>query len=106
MQVENAIQQEQARVQNPERRRSSFLEPIGGREAAVGLTGAGVGGRGAVALQHLTRLPAGQAHQVGLAAAVGQPLMGEGVPELVGMPALAGRPGGRDAAASSPDRTR
>jgi hypothetical protein len=56
------------------RRRSGASKPVGGGEAAVGLAGAGVGGRGAVALEHLTRLPAGQAHQVGLAAALGQPL--------------------------------
>jgi hypothetical protein len=51
----------------------------------MGLTSSGVRGRGAVALQHRTGLPAGQAHQVGLPAAFGQPLMGEGVAQLVGV---------------------
>jgi conjugative relaxase-like TrwC/TraI family protein len=43
---------------------------------------------------------------LGLAAAFGQPLVGEGVAELVGMQPRAGRPGGRGAAASSPHRAR
>jgi hypothetical protein len=51
----------------------------------VGLAGAPVGGRGTVAVQHGTGAPAGQAHEVGLAAALGEPPMGEGVAELVGM---------------------
>ena len=49
----------------------------------MGLTGASVGSRGTVALQHRPGLPAGQAHQVGLAAALSKPLVGEGVAELV-----------------------
>ena len=49
----------------------------------MGLTSSGVRGRGAVALQHRTGLPAGQAHQVGLPAAFGQPLVREGVAQLV-----------------------
>jgi hypothetical protein len=49
----------------------------------VGLTGAGVGGRGAVPLQHRTGPPPGQAHQVGLSPALGEPLMREGVAELM-----------------------
>jgi hypothetical protein len=43
----------------------------------VGLAGASVGRRGAVALQHRTGLPAGQAHQVGLSPTLGEPLMGK-----------------------------
>jgi hypothetical protein len=53
----------------------------------MGLTSPRVRGRGAVALQHRAGLPAGQAHQVGLPTALGQPLMGEGVPQLVGVQA-------------------
>ena len=34
-------------------------------------------------MQHGAGLPAGQAHQVGLPAAFGQPLVGEGVAQLV-----------------------
>ena len=47
------------------------------------LSGAGVGGRGAVAAKHLAGLPAGQPHQIGFAATLGEPGMGEGVAELV-----------------------
>ena len=46
----------------------------------MGLAGALVGGRGTVAVRHGAGAPAGQAHQVGLAAVLGEPLMGEGVP--------------------------
>jgi hypothetical protein len=49
----------------------------------VGLSGASVRGRGAVALQHRAGPPPGQAHQVGLSPALGEPLVGEGVTELV-----------------------
>ena len=64
-------------------RRSSSREPVGGRQTAVGLAGAGVSGRGAVALEHRAGLPAGQAHQVRLTTALGEPLMSERVAELV-----------------------
>src|SRR4029450_9447059 len=68
-------------------RRSSLTttrsQPIHRRQPAMGLAGAGVGGAGAVAAEHVAGLPAGQAHQVGFAAALGQPLVAEGVPELV-----------------------
>ena len=47
------------------------------------LSGAGVGGRGAVAAEHRPGPPAGQAHEVRLAAALGEPGVGEGVAELV-----------------------
>jgi Tetratricopeptide repeat len=40
----------------------------------VGLAGAGVSGRGAIALEHRAGLPAGQAHQVRLATALGEQL--------------------------------
>src|SRR6266508_3018662 len=50
-----------------------------------GFTGAGVGGRGAVPLEHRAGLPASDAHEVGLGAALGEPLVREGVPELVRM---------------------
>ena len=49
----------------------------------MGLAGPGISSRGPIALQHGARLPAGQAHQVGLPATLGQPLVGEGVPQLV-----------------------
>ncbi len=61
------------------------LQPVRRRQAAVGFTGAGVGGRGAVPLEHRAGLPASDAHEVGLGAGLGEPLMREGVPELVRM---------------------
>jgi hypothetical protein len=61
------------------------LQPVRRRQAAVGFTGAGVGGRGAVPLEHRAGLPASDAHEVGLGAALGEPLVREGVPELVRM---------------------
>ena len=51
----------------------------------MGLAGASVGGRGAGRLRHRAGLPPGQAHQVGLSPTLSQPLMGEGVMELVWM---------------------
>lgn len=53
----------------------------------MGLAGAGadVGGRSAVALQHGAGLPTSESHEVGLAAALGQPLVSEGVAKLMGM---------------------
>src|SRR6266566_9288764 len=59
------------------------LQPVRWRHATVGFTGAGVGGRGAIALQHDAGLPAGDAHEVDLTAALGEPRVREGVPELV-----------------------
>jgi WD40 repeat protein len=53
----------------------------------MGLAGATVSRRGAVAPQHGARAPAGQPHQVGLAPALGQPLVGEGMAQLVGVQA-------------------
>ena len=49
------------------------------------LSGAGVGGRGTVAAKHLAGLPAGQPHQIGFAATLGEPGMGERVTELMRM---------------------
>jgi hypothetical protein len=49
----------------------------------VGLAGASIGGRGAVPLGHGAGLPAGDAHEINLSATLGEPLVGEGVPELV-----------------------
>ena len=69
----------------PIRKCSSSSEPVSGRQAAVGLSGASVRGRGAVALQHRAGPPPGQAHQVGLSPTLGEPLMGERVTELVRM---------------------
>jgi hypothetical protein len=59
---------------------AAVLQPVAEREPAVGLAGAFVGGRGAIASQHGPGLPTGQPHQVGLAPALGEPLVGEGVP--------------------------
>jgi hypothetical protein len=61
------------------------LQPVAGGEAAVGVAGAGVGGAGAVAGHHRPRSPPGQAHQIHFGAALGKPLVGEGVAELVGV---------------------
>jgi hypothetical protein len=53
-------------------------------QAAVGVAGAFVGGRGAVALEHLRGAPAGKAHERAIVAARGLPLVGEkGVAEHV-----------------------
>jgi hypothetical protein len=49
----------------------------------MGFTGASVGRECAIALEHRPRLPPGDLHQVGLSAILDQPLVGEGVPELV-----------------------
>ena len=72
-------------------RMRSRLQPVAGGEAAVGVAGAGVGGAGPVASHHRPRPPPGQAHQIHLGAALGKPLVGEGVAELVGV--QAGQPG-------------
>ena len=45
--------------------------------------GAGVGGRSPITTEHLAGPPAGQPHQIGLAATLGEPSMGEGVAELM-----------------------
>ena len=47
----------------------------------MGLARPFVGGGGTVALQHDPGAPAGDPHQVGLVAALGEPGMGEGVAE-------------------------
>src|SRR5215216_6124806 len=45
--------------------------------------GADVGGRRPIAIEHLAGPPAGQPHQVGLAATLGEPGVGKGVAKLV-----------------------
>jgi hypothetical protein len=67
-----------------EPRETAPLQPVHRRHTTVSFAGAGIGGRGAVALQHDAGLPAGDAHEVHLAAALGEPRMREGVPEPVG----------------------
>jgi hypothetical protein len=62
---------------------TTSLETVARRETPVRLAGAGVGGRGAVAAKHLAGLPAGQAHEVGFAATLGEPGVREGAAELV-----------------------
>jgi hypothetical protein len=52
---------------------------------AGALAGAGVGSRGAIAAKHLAGLPAGQPHEVGFAATLGEPGMRERMTELVRM---------------------
>jgi hypothetical protein len=49
------------------------------------LASPGIGSRGTVPLEHRTGLPAGQAHQVRLTTTFGEPLVGEGVPQPVGV---------------------
>jgi hypothetical protein len=72
------------------------LELIAWGEAPVRLTGPFIRGGGTVALEHRPGPPAGDAHEVGLVAALGEPGVGEAVAELVGMQA---RDAGRLAAA-------
>jgi hypothetical protein len=47
-----------------------------------------IGDRGSVALEHRPGLPSRQPHQVGLATALTEPEVGEGVPEQVGVQVL------------------
>jgi hypothetical protein len=56
------------------------------RTATVGISGTRIGGRGAIAGEHLAGPPAGDAHQVDLGAAGAEPPVGEGV--LVARPQL------------------
>ena len=65
-----------------------LLEPVPRAEALVGLPGAFVGRGGAVARHHGPGTPSGQPHQVALGPAGGEPLVGEGVSELVKVDAL------------------
>ena len=58
-------------------------QPVPQPGAAVRVPGALVGGAGGVPADHLPRPPPGEAHQVGLLPAGGQPAVGEGVPEQV-----------------------
>ena len=59
------------------------LQAVTGRQPTVRPPGAGVGGRGAVAAEHRPGPPAGQAHEVRLAAALGEPGVREGVAKLM-----------------------
>src|SRR6266545_3560236 len=59
------------------------LKSVARGKAPVGLSGAGISGRGAVAAEHLAGPPAGQPHQIGFAAALGEPGVRERVAELV-----------------------
>ncbi len=61
------------------RRKKRLLNAVAGRQPAMGLAGPHVGGRRRVAGQHLAGPPAGQAHEVALGSAGGQPGVGEGV---------------------------
>src|SRR5215218_9383482 len=63
----------------------SQSQAAAGGVVVVGVAGPGVGGAGAVAGHHRPRSPPGQAHQVDLGAALGKPLVSEGVAELVGL---------------------
>jgi hypothetical protein len=62
-----------------------ILQAIDRRLTTVRLAGTGVGRRGTIALEHQAGLPASQPYQIRLTAAIGQPLMREGVAELVRM---------------------
>ena len=53
------------------------------RETTVSLACPSIGCGGTIALKHRAGLPARQTHQVRLAASPGEPLVGEGVAELV-----------------------
>ena len=78
----------------------------------MGVAGAGVGGAGAVAGHHRPRPPPGQTHQVHLGAALGKPLVGEGMAESGGRatceesPYKASRPALRAASGRPPARQR
>jgi conjugative relaxase-like TrwC/TraI family protein len=61
-------------------------------ETPVRLTSTGVGCTRTVPLEHRPPLPPGDLHQIGLGATLHQPLMGEGVPQLVGMQSWQPRP--------------
>ena len=51
----------------------------------MGLAGASIGGRGAIALQHRAGPPAGQPHEIGLSPALSEPLVGDSVAKLMWM---------------------
>ena len=62
-----------------------LLEPVARGKASVGIPRAFVGCARRVAGEHRACLPAGEAHQVTLRTAAGQPVMRERVPKLVGV---------------------
>jgi hypothetical protein len=61
------------------------LEPVARGQTSVRVAGAFVCCARGVAGEHGARLPAGEAHQIALRAAAGQPIMRERVPELMRM---------------------
>src|SRR5438309_1000368 len=69
-----------------------WLQPVPQGEALVGVPGPFVGGAGGVAGEHVPAPPAGQAHEVAFVAAGGEPGVGEGVAELVGVDAAEAGP--------------
>src|SRR5207248_2678800 len=64
---------------------TAVLQPVPEGPLAVGRPGPVTGGTGGVAGEHRPAAPAGQAHEVLALAAVGQPAVGEGVAQLVGV---------------------
>ena len=67
------------------RSQGDSLDSVPERELAVGGAGAFVGSRGGVPASPLPGAPPGQAHEVALVPALGEPLVGEGVSELMGV---------------------
>jgi hypothetical protein len=65
-------------------RRSATSEPISSGLEPVGVARSAIRRRRRVAPDHLPGPPAGQSHQVMLLTAGGQPVVREGVPELMG----------------------
>jgi Pyridine nucleotide-disulphide oxidoreductase len=80
------------------------LQPIIRRQAAVSLTGAGVGGRDAIADEHLPRPPSGDPHQIALVITSATPGVREGMAEHVrgrsAMPACRARRSSRSETAT------
>src|SRR5215211_7009530 len=68
--------------------RNAWLQPIPRGEPPMGFAGTLVRDRGTIALQHGPGFPACQPHEVGLATALAEPEVGEGVPEQVGVEVL------------------
>ena len=63
----------------------------------MGLAGASIGGRGALPLEQGVGLPASDAHEINPQVTLGEPLVGEGVPELVRVQPPGDPPGRRAA---------
>ena len=64
---------------------SRTAKTVGRRQSGVGSLRPSLGRLRTVAVEHLPAAPAEEVHEVAFVAAVGEPLMGEGVPEEVGM---------------------